>query len=290
MSILINKDTRVAVQGITGNQGSFHTRIMLKEGTNIVAGVVPGKGGQEFEGIPIYNTVLEAKIFQDVEACIAFVPPKASTQSILESIDAGIKVIVNTADGIPVSDIIKIKLKLKNSDSWLFGPNTPGIITPHQCKLGFMPSNAYKPGSIGVISRSGSLSYEVCGELTKAELGQTSVIGIGGDRVPGTNFKDIIPLFEEDRDTKGIVILGEIGGVQEELAASIVKEICSKPVVAMIVGKSAPVGKSMGHGGAIITQGKGTYESKLQAFKYANVQVVNTPKELVKVLYNLLEK
>ncbi len=288
MSILVDKNTRVAVQGITGKQGSFQTKLMLQEGTNVVAGVVPGKGGQDFEGIPMYDTILEAKIFQDIDACIGFVPPRGASQSILDAIDAGIDVIVNIADGIPISDMMNIKMRLKETNSLVIGPNTPGLITPRECKLGIMPSRAYSPGSIGVMSRSGSLSYEICDELTKAGLGQTTVVGIGGDRIPGTGFDRLISLFENDPDTKGIVILGEIGGVAEEKAASVIKEIGTKPVVALMGGKSAPPGKAMGHAGAIITQGKGTFESKMEAFHDAGVQVMHTPKDVVKALIDLL--
>jgi succinyl-CoA synthetase alpha subunit len=288
MSILVDKNTRVAVQGITGKQGSFHTKLMIEEGTNIVAGVVPGKGGQDFEGIPIYNTILEARIFQKVEACIGFVPPRGAAQSILDAIDAGIHVIVNIADGIPISDMMSIKIKLKDTHSWLLGPNTPGLITPRQCKLGIMPSRAYKPGSIGVMSRSGSLSYETCDELSKAGLGQSTVVGIGGDRIPGASFHELVQLFETDSETKGIVILGEIGGVAEEQAASVIQKIGTKPVVALMGGKSAPPGKAMGHAGAIITQGKGTFESKSEAFRAAGIPVVHTPKDVVKALLDRL--
>ena len=288
MSILVDKNTRVAVQGITGKQGSFQTKLMLQEGTNVVAGVVPGKGGQDFEGIPMYDTILEAKIFQDIDACIGFVPPRGASQSILDAIDAGIDVIVNIAAGIPISDMMNIKMRLKETNSLVIGPNTPGLITPRECKLGIMPSRAYSPGSIGVMSRSGSLSYEICDELTKAGLGQTTVVGIGGDRIPGTGFDRLISLFENDPDTKGIVILGEIGGVAEEKAASVIKEIGTKPVVALMGGKSAPPGKAMGHAGAIITQGKGTFESKMEAFHDAGVQVMHTPKDVVKALIDLL--
>jgi len=288
MSILVDKNTRVAVQGITGRQGSFHTRLMLEEGTNIVAGVVPGKGGQDFEGIPVYDTMLEAKIAQDIEACIGFVPPRGASQSILDAIDAGVEVIVNVADGIPINDMMTIRETLKGTRSWVIGPNTPGLITPRQCKLGIMPSRAYKPGRIGVMSRSGSLSYEVCDELSKADLGQTSVVGIGGDRIPGTTFAELIPLFESDPETQGIVILGEIGGVAEERAASVIKEIGTKPVVALMGGQSAPPGKAMGHAGAIITQGKGTFQSKMEAFRDAGVEVVHTPKDVVRILLDVL--
>lgn len=288
MSILVDKNTRVAVQGITGKQGSFHAKLMVEEGTHVVAGVVPGKGGQDFEGIPIYDTILEARISQDVTACIGFVPPRGAAQSILDAIDAGIHVIVNITDGIPISEMINIKRKLQGTHSWLIGPNTPGLITPRQCKMGIMPSGAYKPGSIGVLSRSGSLSYETCDELSKAGLGQSTVVGIGGDRIPGTSFYKLIQLFENDSETKGIVILGEIGGVAEEKAASVIQKIGTKPVVALMGGKSAPPGKAMGHAGAIITQGKGTFESKSEAFRAAGVPVVHTPKDVVKALADRL--
>ncbi len=288
MSILVNKHTRVAVQGMTGRQGSFHTRLMLDEGTNIVAGVVPGKGGQHFEGIPIYDTILEARLSQDVDACVGFVPPRVALQSMLDAVDAGIEVVANIADGIPVIDMLKVREALKGTHTRVIGPNSPGLITPRQAKLGIMPSLAFSPGCIGVMTRSGSLSYEVCDELSKAGLGQTSVVGIGGDIIPGTSFADLIPLFEADPETRGIVILGEIGGFAEEKAASVIKEICSKPVVAIMCGRSAPPGKPMGHPGAIITQGKGTFKSKNEAFQDADVKVVYTPKDVARVLLEVL--
>ncbi|NQT70927.1 MAG: succinate--CoA ligase subunit alpha [Desulfobacteraceae bacterium] len=288
MSILVDKDTRVAVQGITGRQGSFHTRLMLEEGTNIVAGVVPGKGGQIFEGIPVYDTILEARLKQDINASIGFIPPPFAAQSILDAIDAGLEVVVSITDGIPIHDMLKVKDELKDKRTYLIGPNTPGLITPRQAKLGIMPSKAFKPGCIGVISRSGSLSYEVCDELSKANLGQSTVVGVGGDSIPGTTFADLIPLFEADSETKGIAIVGEIGGVAEEKAAKIIKEFCSKPVVALMGGESAPPGKAMGHAGAIVTRGKGTFKSKVEAFRDAGVRVVHKPKDLVQALNSLL--
>lgn len=288
MSILVDKNTRVAVLGMTGRQGSFHTRLMRQEGTNIVAGVVPGKGGQIFEGILVYDTTLEARLRQDVNACVVFVPAPAAAQSILDAVDAGIEVISAITDGIPIHDILKVMERLRGTRTRLIGPNTPGLITPKQAKLGIMPSRAYKPGCIGVMSRSGSLSYEVCDELSKANLGQTTVVGVGGDRIPGTTFPDLVPLFEADLETRGIVIVGEIGGVSEERAAMIIKENCSKPVIAIMAGESAPPGKAMGHASAIITQGKGTFKSKIEAFQDAGVKVVHTPKDLIKVLFSLL--
>lgn len=288
MSILVNKHTRVAVAGITGRQGSFHTRLMLEEGTNIVAGVVPGKGGQNFDGIPIYDTMLEARLAQEAEACAVFVPAAKAAQSILDAINADIRVISAVTDGIPIHDMLKVKQLLAGKHVYLIGPNTPGLITPRQAKLGIMPSIAFKPGCVGVAGRSGSLSYEVCHELSKANLGQTTMVGVGGDRVQGTTITDLIPLFEADPETKGIVIVGEIGGTDEERAATIIKESCSKPVVAIIVGMSAPTGKAMGHAGAIITQGKGTFASKVQALQDAGVKVVRYPKDAAEALLSLL--
>jgi succinyl-CoA synthetase alpha subunit len=288
MSILVDKTTRLAVLGITGRQGSFHTRLMLEEGTNIVAGVVPGKGGQQFDGIPVYDTVLEARLRHEVNACIVFVPPAFATRSILDAIDAGIELVCVITDGVPIHDMLKIKAALKHSNTRLIGPNTPGLITPRQAKLGIMPSRAYLPGSIGVMSRSGSLSYEVCDELSKAGLGQSTVVGIGGDRISGMTFADLVVLFEADPETRGLAILGEIGGVGEEQAAAVLKESGSKPVVAIMGGMTAPPGKAMGHAGAIVTQGKGTFQSKIAAFQEAGVSVVHTPKDLVKTLSGLL--
>lgn len=288
MSILVDKTTRLAVLGITGRQGSFHTRLMLEEGTNIVAGVVPGKGGQQFDGIPVYDTVLEARLRHDANACIVFVPPAFATRSILDAIDAGIELVCVITDGVPIHDMLKIKAALKHSNTRLIGPNTPGLITPRQAKLGIMPSRAYLPGCIGVMSRSGSLSYEVCDELSKAGLGQSTVVGIGGDRISGMTFADLVVLFEADPETRGLAILGEIGGVNEEQAAAVLKESGAKPAVAIMGGMTAPPGKAMGHAGAIVTQGKGTFRSKIAAFQEAGVSVVHTPKDLVKTLSGLL--
>lgn len=288
MSILVDKTTRLAVLGITGRQGSFHTRLMLEEGTKIVAGVVPGKGGQQFDGIPVYDTVLEARLRHDANACIVFVPPAFATRSILDAIDAGIELVCVITDGVPIHDMLKIKAALKHSNTRLIGPNTPGLITPRQAKLGIMPSRAYLPGCIGVMSRSGSLSYEVCDELSKAGLGQSTVVGIGGDRISGMTFADLVVLFEADPETRGLAILGEIGGVGEEQAAAVLKESGAKPAVAIMGGMTAPPGKAMGHAGAIVTQGKGTFRSKIAAFQEAGVSVVHTPKDLVKTLSGLL--
>jgi len=284
VSILVDKNTRLVVLGMTGRQGSFHTRLMREEGTNIVAGVVPGKGGQQFEGIPIYDTILQAKLAQDANACVFFVPASAATQGILDAIDAGIEVVSAITDGIPMHDMLLIQEKLKGSRTRVIGPNTSGLITPRQAKLGIMPSMAYKPGPVGVMARSGSLSYEVCYELSKAGLGQSTVVGIGGDRIVGTTFAELVPLFEADAETRAIVMVGEIGGVDEERAALTIKEHCSKPVVAIIAGSSAPPGKAMGHAGAIITQGKGTFESKREALQAAGVKVVRYPREVVQAL------
>lgn len=280
MSILVDKNTRLIVQGITGRQGSFHTRRMKQDGTNIVAGVVPGKGGQDFEGIEIFDTVLEAKLAKNANASIIFVPPKIASASILEAMDAGIEVVVCITDGVPVHEMMDIKQKLKRGKTWLIGPNTPGLITPGETKLGIMAGHIFKKGPIGIVTRSGSLTYEIAYELTRASLGQSTVVGLGGDYIKGTDFIDIVPLFDQDPDTNLIVIVGEIGGTDEERTAEYIKKKCSKPVIAYFAGKSSPPDQKMGHAGAIISQGKGTFKSKIEAFKNANIPVASYPIEV----------
>lgn len=289
MSILVDKNTRLIVQGITGRQGSFHTRRMRRDGTNIVAGVVPGKGGQDFEGVEIFDTVLEAKLAKDANASIIFVPPKVASASIIEAIDAGIEVIVCITDGIPVREMMEIKERLKEEKTWLIGPNTPGMIAPGETKLGIMAIYVFKKGHIGIATRSGSLTYEIAYELTRAGLGQSTVVGLGGDYIKGTDFIDIIPLFEKDPDTHLIVMVGEIGGTDEERTAEYIKEHCSKPYIAYLAGSSAPSDEQMGHAGAIVSQGRGTFKSKLETFEKANISVAKYPRDVKDIALELLK-
>ncbi|MCH9811513.1 succinate--CoA ligase subunit alpha [bacterium] len=278
MSVLIGKETRVICQGITGQAGSFHTEQCLAYGTKMVGGVTPGKGGMTSEhGLPIYNTVKEAKKAQSPDVTMIFVPPKFAAAAILEAEEAGIELIVCITEGIPIMDMLKVKERFLKSKSRLIGPNCPGIITPDQCKIGIMPGYIHKPGKIGIVSRSGTLTYEAVWQTTTLGLGQTTCIGIGGDPTNGTNFIDVLELFEKDPETEGILMIGEIGGDAEEQAATWIAKHCSKKVAAFIAGKSAPPGKRMGHAGAIISGGKGTAEGKIKALQEANVLVAMTP-------------
>lgn len=289
MSILVDKNTRLIVQGVTGRQGSFHARRMRQDGTNVVAGVVPGKGGQDFEGIEIFDTVLEAKLAKGANASIIFVPPKIASASINEAIDAGIEVVVCITDGIPVHEMMEIKERLKEEKTWLIGPNTPGMITPGEAKLGIMAMHAFKRGHIGIVTRSGSLTYEIAYELTRVGLGQSTVVGLGGDYIKGTDFIDIIPLFENDTDTNLIVMVGEIGGTDEERTAEYLKKNCSKPYIAYLAGSSAPPDQQMGHAGAIVSQGKGTFQSKVDAFSKSGIPIAKYPREVKDLALELLK-
>lgn len=273
MSIYIDEHTRVLVQGITGNEGSFHARQCIAYGTQIVAGVTPGKGGQKMDDVPVFNTVKEAVKENGATASLIFVPPPFGADAIMEAADAGIKVIVAITEGIPIMDMVKVKNFLSAKECRLIGPNCPGIITPEACKIGIMPGNIHKKGNIGVVSRSGTLTYEVVDQLTKLEMGQSTCIGIGGDPVNGTNFIDVLSAFEKDDETKGIVMVGEIGGSAEEEAAVYIKENLSKPVVGFIAGLTAPPGRRMGHAGAIISGSSGTGAAKIAAFKDNGVHV-----------------
>jgi len=288
MSILVDMNTRVIVQGITGHQGSFHTRRMRQDGTNIVAGVVPGKGGQDFEGIEIFDAVLEAKLATGANASIIFVPPKFTSAGIIEAIDAGVEVIVCITDGVPVHEMMGIRERLTQEKTWLIGPNTPGMITPGEAKLGIMAIHAFTRGHVGIATRSGSLTYEIAYELTRAGLGQSTVVGLGGDYIKGTDFIDIVPLFENDPDTRLIVIVGEIGGTDEERTAEYIREKCSKPYVAYLAGRSAPPDQQMGHAGAIVSQGRGTFQSKIEAFAKAGIPVAKYPREVKDIALELL--
>ena len=276
MSIYVNKDTRVIVQGITGKQGAFHTEKMLEYGTAIVGGVTPGKAGQRLLGVPVFNTVSDAVKETGANASVIYVPPKFAADSILEAIDAGIEIIVCITEGIPVLDMARVRHYLDGSSSRLIGPNCPGIITPDECKIGIMPGYIHRKGHVGVISRSGTLTYEAVKQLSDRKIGQSTVVGIGGDPIRGTGFVDCLKAFEADPDTLAVVMNGEIGGSGEEEAAEFIRTM-TKPVAAFIGGQSAPPGKRMGHAGAIISGGKGTASGKISALRAAGVEVAMTP-------------
>jgi len=277
MSILVDKKTRLVVQGITGGEGSFHTKQMIDYGTNVVAGVTPGKGGTYVEGILVYNTVEDTVKKQKSNTSIIFVPPSFAADAILEAANAGIKVIICITEGIPVNDMIKVYNALKGSDVVLIGPNCPGVISPGKAKVGIMPGFIHKKGTIGVVSRSGTLTYEAVKQLTDVNLGQSTCVGIGGDPIIGSQFIDIIKLFNEDPETEGIIMIGEIGGSAEEEAAEFIKKNVKKPVVGFIAGRTAPPGRRMGHAGAIISGGKGTADEKMKAMVKAGIKVAESP-------------
>ena len=284
MSILVNKDTKVLTQGITGSTGQLHTRGCKEYGTQMVAGVTPGRGGTDFEGIHIFNTVAEAVAETGANASVIYVPPPFAADAILEAVDAEVELVICITEGIPVLDMVRVKRYLAGSKSRLIGPNCPGVITPGECKIGIMPGYIHKPGPIGVVSRSGTLTYEAVHQLTQLDIGQSSCIGIGGDPVNGTGFIDVLRLFQDDPQTEGVVLIGEIGGSAEEEAAAFIKEHMTKPVAAFIAGQTAPKGKRMGHAGAIIAGGKGTAAEKVQAFKDAGVAIIQSPAEMGKTM------
>jgi succinyl-CoA synthetase alpha subunit len=291
MSILVDNNTRLLVQGITGSSGAFHAKSCMEYGTNVVAGVTPGKGGQVFEGkVPVFDTVYEARKQTGCNATMIFVPAAFAADAILEAADAGVELIVCITEGIPVMDMMRAQTVLKEKKSRLIGPNCPGIITPGQCKIGIMPGYIHKPGKIGVISRSGTLTYEAVWQLTQRGYGQSTCIGIGGDPINGTSHLDAVKLFSEDPDTDALIVIGEIGGTAEEEAAFWIKEHYDKPVAAFIAGATAPPGRRMGHAGAIVSGGKGTAAGKIEALREAGIAVAETPATIGDTLIKILKR
>jgi len=288
MSILVDKSTRVVVQGITGKEGSFHATQCKAYGTQVVAGVTPGKAGQDVEGIPVFNTVHDAVKKTSCDTSLIFVPPPFAADAILEAADAGIRLVICITEGIPVNDMVKVKRALAGRDVRLIGPNCPGIITADECKIGIMPGFIHKKGRIGVISRSGTLTYEAVNQLTNLGLGETTCIGIGGDPIIGTGYIDLLGMFEKDPETEAVVMIGEIGGDAEDRAAAFIKEHVRKPVIGFIAGITAPPGRRMGHAGAIITGGKGTASEKMAILEAAGVRVVKNPAEIGKTVQEAL--
>jgi succinyl-CoA synthetase alpha subunit len=289
MSILVDKNTRVVTQGITGATGQIHTRACKEYGTQMVAGVVPGKGGTTFEGIPIFDTVEQARKATGCNASVSYVPPAFAADGILEAVAAGIELVICITEGVPVVDMVKVRRYMRGTNSRLIGPNCPGIITPGECKIGIMPGYIHKPGDVGVVSRSGTLTYEAVFQLTNLGIGQSSCIGIGGDPIVGTPHIDAMRMFNDDPKTRAIVMIGEIGGTAEEEAAEFVKQNVKKPIVAFIAGQTAPKGRRMGHAGAIISGGRGTAADKIAALKAAGITVAMSPAEMGITLKNLLD-
>jgi succinyl-CoA synthetase alpha subunit len=291
MSILVGKQTKVLVQGITGGAGSFHAKQMIEYGTNIVAGVTPTRGGEKFEGkVPVFDTVAAAVKETGADTSCIFVPPPGAADAILEAIDAGCSLVVCITEGIPVMDMIKVRKVLETTPTTrLVGPNCPGVITPGACKIGIMPGHIHKPGNIGVVSRSGTLTYEAVGQLTALGIGQSTCVGIGGDPVGGMDFVDVLTLFQNDPDTHGVIMIGEIGGGAEERAAKFIKEKMNKPVACFIAGTTAPEGKRMGHAGAIIAGGKGTAAEKIKALEAAGAKVAPTPSDMATTLQSMMK-
>jgi len=289
MSILINKDTKVVCQGITGQAGSFHTERMLEYGTKLVAGVTPGKGGTTHHGVPVFNNVFDAVTNVRANASVIYVPAPFAADAIMEAAEAGVELVVCITEGIPTLDMVKVNKYLSNKKTRLIGPNCPGVITPGACKIGIMPGYIHKPGNVGVVSRSGTLTYEAVWQLTQRGLGQSTCIGIGGDPIVGTDFVDILRLFQEDKDTRAIVLIGEIGGSAEEEAAEVIKQEITKPVIGFIAGSTAPPGRRMGHAGAIISGNKGTAVSKIAALKNAGVTIANSPADIGETVARVIE-
>src|SRR5437867_1074528 len=291
MSVLVDKNTRLVVQGITGNAGGFHARQCMEYGTNVVAGVTPGKGGQKFNGkVPVFETMWEARRETDCNVSMIFVPAPAAADSILEAVDAGVELVVCITEGIPVMDMMRVKAQMAGKRSRLIGPNCPGIITPGAAKIGIMPGYIHRPGNVGVISRSGTLTYEAVWQLTSRGYGQSTCIGIGGDPINGMSHLDAVRIFNEDHGTEAMILIGEIGGSAEEEAAAWIKDNCRKPVAAFIAGMTAPPGRRMGHAGAIVSGGKGTAAGKIEALKAAGIAVAETPATIADTLIARIER
>jgi succinyl-CoA synthetase alpha subunit len=290
MSILVDRSTRVVVQGITGREGAFHAARCKEYGTRVVGGVTPGKGGTTHEGFPVWNTVAEAVAREGANCALIFVPPSAAADAIMEAAAAGVPLVICITEGIPIADMVRAKHFLASTTSRLIGPNCPGLITPGQAKIGIMPGHIHKPGDVGVLSRSGTLTYEVVGQLSARNIGQSTCVGIGGDPVNGTNFVDVLRLFNEDPGTRAIMMIGEIGGTAEEDAAAFIKASVKKPVVGFICGQTAPPGRRMGHAGAIIAGGKGTAAEKMRALGDAGVTVVKSPADMGATVANVIGK
>ena len=288
MSVLIDENTKVFVQAITGSEGSFHTRQMLEYGTKVVGGATPGKGGQEFAGVPVFNTVAEGVEASGANASIIFVPAPFAADAIMEAADAGIELVICITENIPVSDMVKAYHYVQARSTRLIGPNCPGVISPGKCKIGIMPHFIHQPGRVGIISRSGTLTYEAVGQLSERGLGQSTAIGIGGDPIIGTRFVDALALFKDDSETDAVVMIGEIGGTAEEEAAAYIKECYDKPVIGFIAGRTAPPGRRMGHAGAIISGGKGTAEDKMAAMREAGIHICESPAEIGETVAKVL--